>query len=306
MIQIRQLSDKEIQEEQLKQFPEYNLFSSIGFCNLWECMGGKALFWTAFEGDKVIGVMPSVEFGIKKLKRIQSMPDGCYSNLLCNDDFQRDEIEKQIFNEILKAGYLKIFVNDYFHKYSSVKNYDRIKCNTTLVEIFPDWIPSDKKLVSEINKAERENVEIQEFVYEKHFDNFIYLMKSTEKRHGRKPKYPDIFFNKLASFSEKNNSVQWLVVEYENEIAASHINFIVQDTLLSWQIYFNKKFSFLKPNQFLLFRAARDAAKKGVTKLNLGASPDNADSLKYYKDKWGGVNYEYPCYVKKNWLGRLL
>ncbi|MEA1981424.1 MAG: hypothetical protein U9N54_10675, partial [candidate division Zixibacteria bacterium] len=91
MIQIRQLSDKEIQEEQLEQFSEYNLFSSIGFSDLWECMGGKALFWTAFEDDKIIGVLPSVEFGINKLKRLQAMPDGCYSNLLCNDNSNRGE-----------------------------------------------------------------------------------------------------------------------------------------------------------------------------------------------------------------------
>ncbi len=306
MIQIQPLSDKEIQTEQLQQFSGYDLFSSIDFCNLWQCIGGKALFWTAYENDKIIGVLPSVEFGMKNFKRIQSMPDGCYSNLLCDDDFQRDEIEKQIFNEILSAGYLKIFIYDYFNKYSSVKLFDRVKCNTTLVEISQEWTPPDKKLVSEINKAERENVKIQKFVYEKHFEKFIKLMKATEKRHGRKPKYPNQFFKRLASLSEKNDNIQWLVVEHENELAASHINFVIGETLLSWQIYFDKKYSFLKPNQLLLFYAAREAVQKGITKLNLGSSPEQAYSLKYYKEKWGGVNYEYYCYVKKTWLGKLL
>ncbi len=306
MIQVRPLSDKEIQTEQLQEFSGYNLFSSIDFCNLWQCVGGKALFWTVFENNKIIGVLPTVEFGMKNFKRLQSMPDGCYSNLLCDDNFLRDEIEKQIFNKILSAGYLKIFIYDYSNKYLSINKFDKVKCNTVLMEISQEWIPPDKKLIAQISKAEREKVEIQKFVYKKHFEKFIKLMKATEKRHGRKPKYPDQFFKELAFLSEKNDNIQWLVVEHENELATSHINFITQNTLLSWQIYFDKKYSFLKPNQFLIFHAAREAVQKGITKLNLGASPEQADSLKYYKNRWGGINYEYFCYVKKNWLGKLL
>ena len=176
MIQVRPLSDKEIQTEQLQEFSGYNLFSSIDFCNLWKCVGGKPIFWAAFENNKIIGVLPTVEFGMKNFKRLQSMPDGCYSNLLCDDNFQRDEIEKQIFNKILSAGYLKIFIYDYFNKYLSINRFDKVKCNTVLMEISQEWIPPDKKLIAQISKAEREKVEIQKFVYKKHFEKFIKLM----------------------------------------------------------------------------------------------------------------------------------
>ena len=75
------------------------------------------------------------------------------------------------------------------------------------------------------------------------------------------------------------------MVERENDVAASHIYFIDNDTALNWQIYFNKKFSSLKPNQYILFTMARRLAAEGVRYLNLGATPPEASGLETYKNK---------------------
>ena len=50
----------------------------------------------------------------------------------------------------------------------------------------------------------------------------------------------------------------------------------------------------------------REMAKLGVTRLNLGGSPENAPGLTYYKKRWGGQRCLYSGYVLKRGLGKLL
>ncbi|MFZ5980322.1 MAG: hypothetical protein ACOYVF_06785, partial [Candidatus Zixiibacteriota bacterium] len=67
-----------------------------------------------------------------------------------------------------------------------------------------------------------------------------------------------------------------------------------------------KKFSSLKPNQYILYHTAKELAGRGVRYLNLGSSPADAESLEKYKIKWGGDTFEYPCFRKQSWLGKIL
>jgi hypothetical protein len=47
-------------------------------------------------------------------------------------------------------------------------------------------------------------------------------------------------------------------------------------------------------------------AKAGISRLNLGGTPENAPGLEYYKKRWGGEAVEYICYYRKSLLGRLI
>jgi CelD/BcsL family acetyltransferase involved in cellulose biosynthesis len=122
-------------------------------------------------------------------------------------------------------------------------------------------------------------------------------MEQTEKRHGRKPKYIRSFFTALFDLAQKDDRIDWTIVQVENRAAASHINLIDNDQLLNWQVYFDKDYSWLKPNQYLLVQAAQRAYTVGVTKLCLGATPDDADGVAAYKKKWGGQPHRYQTLV---------
>ena len=71
-------------------------------------------------------------------------------------------------------------------------------------------------------------------------------------------------------------------------------------------MYFDKRFSFLKANQLITFTVARNMARQGLTVLNLGASPIDAESLDTYKQKWGGRPVEYTCHERLKWWSRWL
>ena len=54
------------------------------------------------------------------------------------------------------------------------------------------------------------------------------------------------------------------------------------------------------------YYAAQKASAWGIKYLNLGASPDKAEGVEFYKSKWGGVPYYYNCLILKRGVGKFL
>jgi hypothetical protein len=287
---------------------QYALFSSRGFARLWEAMGGRPVYWIAGDTDAPEAILCGVEFGWGALKRFQSMPDGCYSRLVRADKQVKDDAASAaLLGAIAKAGYAKFHVYDYCGSFEAAHGIEVTECHTSLVDISsPDWQPPDRTLQSEIRKAERDAVTSASFDADRHMDAFLKLMIQTEQRHGRRPRYTREFVCRLAHLAQADDRVVWKVVEHEGELAASHINFIDSGLMLNWQVCFDKRFSFLKPNQLLLYSAARYAAGRGIRVLNLGTSPEDAETLVTYKRKWGGEDYAYRCLQRYSWLGKLM
>ena len=138
-----------------------SFFSSIGFARLWRNQGGREIYWVTEDEGKVLAVLPGVEFGIMPFRRFQSMPDGCYAELvmLSKDGDDRHRAAHSTWQAIVKAGYFRVHLTDYWGDFSGIENAEETECKTLLVTI-PDsnWEPPDKKIRSEIRKAEREAV----------------------------------------------------------------------------------------------------------------------------------------------------
>jgi CelD/BcsL family acetyltransferase involved in cellulose biosynthesis len=212
-----------------------------------------------------------------------------------------------ILAAITEAGYARVYVNDYYRQFEDHIGFDAQEERTSLVKIdSEEWRPPDKKLQSEIRKAQREEAVVREFALETDFHRFVELMQHTEKRHGRSPKYPPEFYHALARLATQDDRVRWLVCDCNGQLAASHIYLVESDQLLHWQAFFDKEYSKSKPNQAIMFAVVNEMKLRGVRVLNLGATPENAATLSDYKEKWGGETYGYPCLVWKSWLGRLL
>ncbi|MEW6412557.1 MAG: GNAT family N-acetyltransferase [Candidatus Zixiibacteriota bacterium] len=286
-----------------------SFFASPGFMELWRPMGGEPVFWVARHDEDIVALMPGVEFGHRPLKRFQSMPDGCYGCIFFSYHHPADNraTSRLLAHELAKAGYAKTFIHDYDGCFDGVVGYRKRECMTLVADIrSADWVPPDKKIQSEIRKAEREEVSYCAFDAERHMEKFLSLMTATEKRHSRRPRYSREFFEALAILAEKDDRVIWWWCERDEQPVTSHINFIERDMVLNWQVYYDKAFSHLKANQYLLCRLAQESAKRGIKKLNLGGSPFDAGGLTEYKEKWGSKPHHYKCYFLKSGLGKLL
>lgn len=299
----------EIDQDQLQALVGDSFFGSTAFMNLWQEVGGRPVVWAIRDAENICAVMPGVEFGPGALKRFQAMPDGCYGRIFfasCNEA-DNQVLAKLMAHEIVKAGYTKSYIYDFYGTLPDHMGFKRQECKTSLVAIGDsDWMPPDKKIQTEIRKADREGVSVAPFDRRIHMDRFLKLMRSTERRHGRRARYPVKFFEALADLAEKDGRVVWNWCEHEGRAVTSHINFLEGDMVLNWQVYYDKSFSFLKANQYLLYSLVQQMPSLGKSRLNLGATPPDAESLAEYKRKWGGQPFTYQCHWRKSGLGKLL
>lgn len=307
-MKVHRLHPADLSDDWIRRLNECSVMTSVGFLHLWETVGGRAVVWAVEEDGQLLALLPALEFGTRPVARLQAMPDGLYAHLveLQSDQWNRAGACRALFRDLGKAGYAKLSITDYFGELTQAGEFERTELSVSIIDLDAvSWEPPDTKLRSEIRKAEREGVSIQPFNRHIHLAGFIELMKQTEARHGRAPKYPDAFFERLAEISEQDARIVWWYVEHEGAPVASHIYFLDHHISLNWQIYFNKQYSSLKANQFILFTAAKEFAQRGIRRLNLGATPDEAEGVKAYKEKWGGIEYAYPRYTRHSLLGRL-
>ena len=286
-----------------------SVLASRGFMSLWQSQGGTPVAWTAEEGNTVVAILPGVEFGMAGVRRFQSMPDGLYTRVFTDDNAgqSRGYLASQLVRAVRAYGYSKIFLYDFYGHLEECEGFDSVEHETSVVDISsPEWQPPDKKLQSEIRKAEREGITITSIEPGRHLGKFLALMRETETRHKRQQKYSDGFFAHLAELSTRDNRILWLWCEHEGSGAASHIFLVEGEMALHWQVYFDKQFSFLKPNQYILYRQAKELQARGVTRLNLGASLPEAAGLRAYKGKWGGEAVRYRSCVRRSGIGKLL
>ena len=308
-MKVRRCQLSDLQPDKLDSLTKDSFFASRGFLELWSRVGGRPVYWVAQSGDLLRGVFPGVEFGRGPLCRFHSMPDGCYGRMFftSGNDADNRAIGRLVMREIGKAGYLKAHVYDFYNRLSGNSSFKTEKCDTSIVDIVgSNWLPPDKKIQSEIRKAEKEGIRVETFDRARHMEKFLALMRATEERHERKPKYSQSFFEGLAELAEKDSRIVWQWCEHNGRAVSSHINFVETPMALNWQVYFDKTSSFLKANQYLLYTFAKQVRQAGVTRLNLGASPPDASGLIQYKEKWGGRTYSYNCYCRLSRLGRLL
>ena len=290
-----------------KQLQDNSLLNSPGFLSVWETMGGRPKYWTVSNSEnQIILIAGSVEFKKPMMRSLQLLVDGLYFNPLIQE-FPSDLIKhalENLWSTISSSGYQRVHLNDLDGHLSELEPTDIIECETLIADIdSSDWMPPDKKLQSEIGKAKREKINVQKFDRKLHLDRFITLMEQTEARHNRKPKYSAKFFDTLARLSESENRIDWTWVEVNSQPSASHINLLEGDMLINWQVYYDKQFSWLKPNQYLLTDAIHRGWSQGVRRVNFGATPDSADGVRAYKEKWGGKPRKYQTLVYRKGLG---
>lgn len=308
-MKITRLTADRIDGDQLVSLIGNSLLQSSAFASLWDSAGGKVVYWAAWLDAEIVALLPGVEFGMRPVRRFQAMPDGLGGCVVsrATDAAVHDQAAAAIFDAVARAGYLKVHITDFDGNFQRPTSYSALPCSTTVIDIsVADWMPPDRKLQSELRKAEREQVTIQPFDRRRHMNGFMRLMTATERRHERKPRYSAPFYEALAELDACDDRIIWRWCEHDGRPVVSHICLIEGKTALHWQVCFDKEFSFLKANQYMLWELTARLKELGITHLNLGASPPAAEGLVDYKSKWGGERFEYTCYVYKSWLGRWL
>ncbi|MFH1373416.1 MAG: GNAT family N-acetyltransferase [bacterium] len=285
-----------------------SFFGSRDFANLWCTLGGKPVYWVAEEGGEIQAVLPGVEFGFKFIRRFHAMPAGCYARLFCRPDIDdKTELAAAIMKALTRAGYIKLFVNDFYATFQPAGMLQTSQRETLLVDISsPDWEPPDKKLRQQIRKAEKEGICRESFDRQRHLSGFLRLVEQTGRRTGSRVTFGSRFFETLAKLAEHDSRLHWVWCEHRGEPVSSNIFIVEGSHLFHWQAFIDEAHSYLQAAKYIPFATARSAAREDITILNLGSSPEDAPGVDSFKRKWGGRPHVYNCYYRKSGLGKLL
>jgi hypothetical protein len=308
-LRISKLPSRDVPPEAAERLLGGYFFASPGFARVWAAKGGRAVTWMAEDAGRVAALLPGVEAGHGPLRRFMSMPDGCYGGVFCAETSPADRrrLAAALLDAVAAGGYPRAHVYDFYGSVDEAPSFEVLPCAATVVDL-PDasWQPGDPKLRSQIRKAEREGIRVQAFDWDRHHAPFLRLVAASERWHGHPPRYRPAFYEALARLARVDARVHWLWCARDGRAAASHIYFVEHGALQAWQTYFDREFSFLKPNQYMRFALCRALAAQGIRRLNLGATPPGASGLAYYKARWGGSLLSYNSFVRRSPVGRLL
>lgn len=288
---------------------EFSPYTAPAFVALLKREFGRAGYFVVTADDEPAGAMPVVLRGSGMLTRLQALIDGLPAPVWVsvNHTAMRKEICAELVNAIVREGYLKAHITD-FDKTLPESHGKIVEQQTSLIDISTATgeFPPDKTLRSEIAKTVRDGVQVVPFDRKTQLTEFLALMSATESRHGRAPKYSPQFWADFVELAERDFRFQILCVAHQARLAAAHVFIVDRTTALNWQIYFDKQFASLKPNQAITAFAIEKCKSEGFRYLNLGATPPEATGVLDYKKKWGGSEYRYRTLECRSWLGRLL
>ncbi len=298
-----------IPESVARALREFSPFTSPEFVAILGSEYGWGGYVTVQNEEQIIAALPAAIRGKWPLARFQALLDGLPAPLWISDDFrtESDSISNQMLKFIRESGFLKAHVTD-FENALNQSTCQSVQCKTTVLDLtsISGEFPPDKTLRGEIAKATRDGVTVKAFQRQSQMSNFLDLVNSTEARHGRTPKYSDRFWSRFAEQCEKDSRFSIMCVHADNQLAAAHVYFCDRETAHNWQIYFDKSFSPLKPNQAITAHAIAMFRAKGIKSLNLGATPPEATGVADYKKKWGGREYAYRILECRSLLGKVL
>ena len=273
-----------------------------------------SVFLTGVENSKLIIGMPAIITKRLGFKSFYSMPYGTYGEVILRkgiNETQRDIFNTHLIKYLKRNRFSRIAITDYEGKFAKISE-PFLSTSPAFTHIIylngnDKHDPPDKKINGHVRaglKADTNEITIND---KRHLDAFYKLYLMTGKRHEqRKPLYSKRFFRAILDVLNESDMLHWNALMENGTMVGSCINFIHGDTLFNWQTVSDYSKRHLKPNHVLLTSAINFAIKKGIKKVNLGASPAYAHSLIYYKERWGGIRVNYDVYISDSWIRKLL
>ena len=275
---------------------------------------GTAVFLCGFDGRSLVAGLPAVITRRLGIRSFYSMPNGTYGGAVFAsgiDDNARQEFRDGLAAYLRQARFDRVEIADFYGALTDWPDSPLGKSSaaTHMIDLKDGvaYRPPDKKIMGHLHAGQKSGGEIVRVTDEMGLDPFYRLYRMTEGRHGRKrPRYTRRFFACLLRRMADNPALYWTAVLLDGEMIGSQINFIQGKTLFNWQTVFDYEMRQHKPNHLLLEDAIRVGMARGVGRVNLGASPPEADGLIDYKERWGGIRHEYNILSYRSLRHRLL
>jgi hypothetical protein len=273
----------------------------------------RSLFLCGYDRNRLAAGMPAIITSKYGMKSLYSMPDGTYGAPVFstkNDpEFNRTFLDN-LAKYLQAEKFSKVMIVDFEGRLSewSEHSLNRSGYFTHLVSLEkPEQFRPHKKIEYDLRAGQNIKSEIIRIQSKSQVDEFYRLYRLTESRHGRKkPRYSKRFFESIFHHLSDSEMLYWTGMMAKGAMVGSQIHFIYGDMLFNWQTVSDYAARQYKPSQLLMNNAINHALKEGLKKVNLGASPPEAEGLIRYKERWHGRRVDYDILTARSGLRKML
>lgn len=291
----------------------FHLLAWIDLCVEAFAPRAESFFLCGYDQGKLCAGMPAVTRRRLVWRTVDALPLGTYGGPIflpgIAEPVRRDFIAS-LQTHCADLGAARLAIVDFDHALDSwnAPGFKRQQAMTHLVTLPAEgeFLAPDKKVAQHVRSGQKFSGCIIEIQTAEQVGLFYDIYSATERRHGRsQPIIKRRFFDCLLDRFGGSRHLYWVAAEIDGAMAASQINLVWEDTLFNWQVVSDLKFRQSKPTYLLHDAMISYAQEHGLRKINLGASPPEAEGLIDYKERWGGVRVEYEMLTASSMLWRI-
>lgn len=277
-----------------------------------EALGSEAVACTLRQSGHLIGAIPGIISSRLGMKTFASMPFGTYGGIIWRntpEEEQKRAICSGIEDALSGLSISKAHIADYSGSFDSLQlsGFKMRRHYTQLLSLGQAPYSPDKKIMTEIHKGQEAGGEIRRLSYTSDIDIYYDLYRYTEERHGRKKlPYSREFLFALLKSLVPSAKLYWIGLFNDDRMIGAQIHFIEGDKQYYWQAVSGGDARDFRSDYRLLLNAIHFGQQQGVTEVNMGASPDDAHGLVFFKKRWGSVKREYMTYEYSSGLRRII
>jgi FemAB-related protein (PEP-CTERM system-associated) len=257
-----------------------------------------ALYFSAWEAERLVGVLPLVIFGgLLRRKSVVSMPYLDYGGLCVDSPAIGHELYDAVGRELHNR---RIDLLDLRHRWATalpLRNYgDKV---TMILPLASDaegmWKAFGAKLRNQIRKAEKENL-LAQWTGSLGVHDFYAVYLHNMRDLGSPPHSMKFFQQILTTFP----ATQLLLVRLGNQVIGGGLCLVFRDTMLvPWASSLRPYFR-LCPNNLLYWEALRSGCDRGLQQFDFGRSSHGSGTYSF-KKQWGAL--EEPLYWQATMAG---
>ncbi len=268
----------------------YSFFHSAEWAKvLTESYHYTPLYFTIIKHGKLQFLMALME--VKSFltdKRGVSLPFSDFSEPIIDGDVSFQDV----FNHLIKLGRERNW------KYIDIKGgkdlfVDMIASSNLYIHNL-DLTQGEDQLLSQlrdstrrnIQKAVRENVEVEICSSDDAMKEFCRLNCITRKKHGIPPQ-PRIFFHKLQEIIISKGFGFIALASYKKKVIAGAVFFHVGNKALFKYGASDYRFYHLRPNNLIMWETIKWYSRNGYKSLNFGRTEKGYEGLRQFKTGWG-------------------
>lgn len=304
MISFKIYSGETLPRAQWNALAEKSLLAGPDFASVWQCNSRRPIYFALEENERILAGMAGIMSGGRFMPRFESTIDGLDGGVITPDNDETAAI--QLYNYAFEHFRRHRFFRASIHNPQWEISPPGFKKSTRLTHII-DLTDADGKRDSKIGEhvrtGQRRGAKVMVFDNPEWLKDFHALVVLTARRHGTKPRYNQVVFERLYELSRVDKRIIWIGVFYDNKLIASRISFVLKSRIINWQSFSDKEYGHLKANYLMMDHIIDRARSSGIGEIDLGSSPDDAEGLIDFKKRWGGREAVVPSYTYYSTLG---